>query len=90
MGVSDEFRQVAPPLSTNEANHLIQIRFILLVCQAVNIARAPAISLSCGFVDGLPVGLQLIGPSLGEEAILRAAYTYEQATGWHTMRPELG
>ncbi len=56
----------------------------------VNIAGVPAISLPCGFVDGLPVGLQLIGPSLGEEAIIRAAYTYEQATNWHTMRPELG
>ena len=37
----------------------------------VNIAGVPAISLPCGFVDGLPVGLQLIGPSLGEEAIIR-------------------
>ena len=56
----------------------------------VNIAGVPAVSLPCGFVDGLPVGLQLIGPSLGEETIIRAAYTYEQATDWHTMRPELG
>ena len=56
----------------------------------VNIAGVPAVSLPCGFVDGLPVGLQLIGPSLGEEAIIRAAYTYEQATDWHTMRPTLG
>ena len=56
----------------------------------VNIAGVPAVSLPCGFVDGLPVGLQLIGPSLGEEAIIRAAYTYEQATDWHTQRPELG
>ncbi len=56
----------------------------------VNIAGVPAVSLPCGFVDGLPVGLQLIGPSLGEEAIIRAAYTYEQTTDWHTMRPELG
>ena len=55
----------------------------------VNIAGLPAISLPCGFVDGLPVGLQLIGPSLGEESIVRAAYTYEQATDWHTMRPNL-
>lgn len=56
----------------------------------VNIAGVPAVSLPCGFVDGLPVGLQLIGPSLGEETIIRAAYTYEQATEWQTMRPELG
>ncbi len=53
----------------------------------VNIAGVPAISLPCGFADGLPIGLQLIGPSLGEEAILRAAYTYEQATDWHNQRP---
>ena len=56
----------------------------------VNIAGVPAISLPCGFVDGLPVGLQLIGPSLGEESIIRAAYTYEQATDWHGMRAGVG
>ena len=39
LGVSDEFRQVAPPPATNEANHLIQIRFIVLVCQEVNICH---------------------------------------------------
>ena len=57
----------------------------------VNIAGVPAISLPCGFSDGegLPIGLQLIGPSLGEEAVLRAAYTYEQATEWHNKRPKL-
>ena len=54
-----------------------------------NIAGVPAISLPCGFADGLPIGLHLIGPSLGEETVLRAAYTYEQATDWHTRRPEL-
>ena len=56
----------------------------------VNIAGVPAISLPCGFVDGLPVGLQLIGPSLEEESIIRAAYTYEQATEWHGMRAGVG
>ena len=56
----------------------------------VNIAGVPAISLPCGFANGLPIGLQLIGPSLGEEAILRAAYTYEQATDWHKSAPSRG
>ena len=57
----------------------------------VNIAGVPAISLPCGFSDdeGLPIGLQLIGPSLGEEAVLRAAHTYEQATEGHNKGPEL-
>jgi aspartyl-tRNA(Asn)/glutamyl-tRNA(Gln) amidotransferase subunit A len=57
---------------------------------SANLAGIPAISLPCGFSSGnLPVGLQLIGPSLDEETVLRAAYAYEQATGWHKKRAEL-
>ena len=47
------------------------------------------ISVPCGFCAGLPVGLQLMGPALGESTILRVAYAYQQATAWHTQRPEL-
>ena len=55
----------------------------------INIAGIPAMSVPAGFVDGLPVGMQIMGRPLGEETILRAAYAYEQATEWHRMRPEL-
>ena len=55
----------------------------------INIAGVPAMSLPTGFVDGLPVGMQIIGRPLGEETILRTAHAYEQATEWHTMRPDL-
>ena len=55
----------------------------------VNIAGIPAMSVPAGFVDGLPVGMQIMGKHLGEETILRAAYAYEQATDWHNMRPLL-
>jgi aspartyl-tRNA(Asn)/glutamyl-tRNA(Gln) amidotransferase subunit A len=54
----------------------------------LNLAGICGISVPCGFSDGLPVGLQIIGPALGESAILRAAYQYEQATKWHQQRPE--
>jgi aspartyl-tRNA(Asn)/glutamyl-tRNA(Gln) amidotransferase subunit A len=50
----------------------------------VNMAGLPGISLPCGFHEGLPIGLQLIGNILDESTILRAAHTYEQATDWHT------
>ncbi|GAB4215747.1 MAG: Asp-tRNA(Asn)/Glu-tRNA(Gln) amidotransferase subunit GatA [Synechococcales cyanobacterium] len=53
----------------------------------VNLAGLPGLSLPCGFVDGLPVGLQIIGPRLGEEAVLQVAYAYEQATAWHEHHP---
>jgi aspartyl-tRNA(Asn)/glutamyl-tRNA(Gln) amidotransferase subunit A len=54
-----------------------------------SIAGIPAISLPAGLVNGLPVGMQVMGKPLAEETILRVAYAYEQATEWHKMRPEL-
>ena len=57
--------------------------------QPANIAGIPAISVPCGTVDGLPVGLQIMSRHLGEETLLRVAYAYEQATQWHRLRPNL-
>ena len=53
----------------------------------VNIAGIAAISIPGGFLEGLPIGMQLIGPSFSEETLLRVAHAYEQATGWHKLRP---
>ena len=57
--------------------------------QPANISGIPAISVPGGMSEGLPVGLQLMGPYLGEATLLRAAHAYEQATDWHTLRPDL-
>ena len=57
---------------------------------SMNLAGLCGLSLPCGFDgQGLPIGLQITGPSFGEEQVLRAAYAYEQATEWHTRRPAL-
>jgi aspartyl-tRNA(Asn)/glutamyl-tRNA(Gln) amidotransferase subunit A len=54
-----------------------------------NIAGVPGISIQAGFVDGLPVGMQILGKNFGEETILHVAYAYEQATDWHKRRVEI-
>jgi aspartyl-tRNA(Asn)/glutamyl-tRNA(Gln) amidotransferase subunit A len=56
---------------------------------SMNLAGICGLSLPCGFDDGLPIGLQLMGPTFGEESVLRVAYAYEQATGWQTRRRPL-
>ena len=54
----------------------------------INLAGLPAISVPCGFVNGLPIGMQLIGPHQSEELLLHTAHAYEQAHDWHTKYPE--
>ncbi|HUO66853.1 MAG TPA: Asp-tRNA(Asn)/Glu-tRNA(Gln) amidotransferase subunit GatA [Gammaproteobacteria bacterium] len=53
-----------------------------------NLAGLPAMSLPCGFVRGLPVGLQLIAPPLAEGPLLKAAHHYQRVTDWHRRVPE--
>lgn len=55
----------------------------------INLAGIPAISVPCGFYEGLPIGLQIMGKPFGEETLLRAAYAYEQSTDWHRRTPEV-
>ncbi len=54
---------------------------------ACNMAGIPGISIPGGFVKGMPVGMQLLGPAFKEEILLRAAYGFEQATEFHKERP---
>ncbi|MBI2383911.1 MAG: Asp-tRNA(Asn)/Glu-tRNA(Gln) amidotransferase subunit GatA [Gammaproteobacteria bacterium] len=55
---------------------------------AANLAGIPAMSLPCGFVDGLPVGMQLMGNYFDESRLLNVAHRYQQATDWHTKLPK--
>ncbi len=57
---------------------------------SANLAGIPGISVPCGFSGGgLPIGLQLMGPPLGEAVLLQAAYAFEQATEFHKSKPQL-
>jgi aspartyl-tRNA(Asn)/glutamyl-tRNA(Gln) amidotransferase subunit A len=52
-----------------------------------NLAGLPAISVPCGFVQELPVGLQIVGPHFSEARVLGAAHAFQRATDWHTRIP---
>ena len=67
----------------------VQMYLIDVCTLPVNIAGLPGLSVPCGFSNGLPVGLQLIGPNFSEETLLRTAHAYESATGWSKARPAL-
>jgi aspartyl-tRNA(Asn)/glutamyl-tRNA(Gln) amidotransferase subunit A len=55
---------------------------------SMNLAGICGLSLPCGFdSQGLPIGLQLMGPAFGEEAVFQVAHTYESATLWHQQKP---
>jgi len=53
-----------------------------------NLAGLPAMSIPCGFLGGLPVGLQIIGGHFAEARLLNVAHMYQQATDWHRRMPE--
>jgi aspartyl-tRNA(Asn)/glutamyl-tRNA(Gln) amidotransferase subunit A len=55
----------------------------------INIAGIPGMSVPAGFVDGLPVGMQILGKPFSEETLFRVAYAYEQAAGWQKQRPKI-
>jgi aspartyl-tRNA(Asn)/glutamyl-tRNA(Gln) amidotransferase subunit A len=52
-----------------------------------NLAGIPGLSMPAGFVDGLPVGVQLLAPYFQEGRLLNVAHQYQQVTGWHTQAP---
>src|SRR5688572_26876729 len=54
-----------------------------------NLAGNPGISVPCGFADGLPVGLQLIGRAFDEDTLFRAGHAYQAVTAHHRQAPKV-
>jgi aspartyl-tRNA(Asn)/glutamyl-tRNA(Gln) amidotransferase subunit A len=100
--IADDFRKafadvdvIAGPTAPSPAFRLgdkvddpIQMYLNDIYTIGANLAGLPGISVPCGFVDGLPVGLHLVGPHFGESVLLRCAHQYQQQTDWHTQSPE--
>jgi aspartyl-tRNA(Asn)/glutamyl-tRNA(Gln) amidotransferase subunit A len=57
---------------------------------AFNHFGTPAVTVPCGFSkEGLPLGLEIVGPAYGEPVVLSTAYAYQQSTDWHKRTPPL-
>ncbi|MCH2668570.1 MAG: amidase family protein, partial [Gammaproteobacteria bacterium] len=79
-------KRVLPGFINEASNNSNPIRNTL----PFNLYGTPAISIPCGFSrEGLPIGLQISGPHLGETKVLALANAYEQATEWHLRQPTL-
>jgi len=74
----------------SKVNDPLQMYLIDVLTVTLNLGGVCGISVPCGFSEGMPVGLQIIGPALGESLILQTAYQYQQATEWHKQKPLLG
>ena len=55
----------------------------------MNLAGVPSLNIPCGFVDNLPMGMQIVGPDFSEKLLYQVAYSYEQETKWWQKTPKL-
>ncbi|MEN9226454.1 MAG: Asp-tRNA(Asn)/Glu-tRNA(Gln) amidotransferase subunit GatA [Thermostichus sp. HHBFW_bins_43] len=78
-----------PAFKAGEREDPLSMYLCDLMTIPVNLAGLPGLSLPCGFVEGLPIGLQIVGNALQESKVLQVAYAYEQSTDWHKQRPPL-
>jgi len=60
-----------------------------ILVEASSLTGLASISLPCGFVNGLPIGLQITGPQFSEPKVLTTANVYQQNTNWHLKKPNL-
>ncbi|MBI4990541.1 Asp-tRNA(Asn)/Glu-tRNA(Gln) amidotransferase subunit GatA, partial [Candidatus Gottesmanbacteria bacterium] len=78
----------ALPLGSSKTSPMFgEVQDVLV--EPSTIAGLPGISIPCGFSDGLPVGLQIIGPQFSEMKIIQVAYTFEQETQYFKQKPKL-
>ncbi len=53
-----------------------------------NLAGIPGLAIPTGFSEGLPVGMQILGPQFSEELLFQIGYAYEQKTQWYKQKPK--
>ncbi len=78
----------APPIAADSDLAALTDR-LAHCCWAWAGARVPALTIPCGFDEGLPIGLQLAAARNNDAGLLRAGATYQRVTDWHLQQPDL-
>ncbi|MBI2431012.1 MAG: Asp-tRNA(Asn)/Glu-tRNA(Gln) amidotransferase subunit GatA [Candidatus Levybacteria bacterium] len=80
-----------PPFKIGEkADDPLQMYLVDVYTVLINLAGIPSLAVPCGFSkDGLPIGMQILGPQFSEEKLFQIGHAYEQATEWHKQKPNL-
>ena len=78
-----------PAFKVGEKADPLEMKLADICTIPVNMAGLPGISVPCGLVDGLPVGLQISGKAYDESTLFQLAHAYEQSTSWHKNLPTL-
>jgi len=55
----------------------------------INLAGVPSLNVPCGFINNLPIGMQIVGPDFSEKLLYQVGYAYEQETKWYQNKPKL-
>jgi len=72
-----------------KANDPLQMYLSDIFLCPINIAGVPSLNVPCGFIDGLPVGMQIIGPHFKEELLFKVGHQFEQETEYYKTKPKL-
>jgi aspartyl-tRNA(Asn)/glutamyl-tRNA(Gln) amidotransferase subunit A len=80
---------ITAPILEGE-NAVERARLLTRFTAPFNLTGLPAMSIPCGFTsEGLPIGLQIVSRAWNESGVLRIGYAYQEATDWHTLKPQI-
>jgi aspartyl-tRNA(Asn)/glutamyl-tRNA(Gln) amidotransferase subunit A len=81
--------KVSEPLDGGRRNQQTNERGFRSLVPASNLAGLPALCLPCGFSEGMPIALQLVGPPFSESRLLAIGREFQTRTDWHRRRPQI-
>ena len=86
---SEPAPKISQPLGRNSSGGPAPASGFTALIPAANLCGLPALSLPCGFANGMPMGLQLVGSPFSENMLLAIGKTFQERTDWHKRHPPI-